>query len=335
MEIRAKAVDFGHFLVVNTGKVRYLIGARGQKCTPKLIENSWKIFVSYRPTIEAYAARALSGGYLEDGSWVVADCNGFFEMFLNGGWYNKPLTSFKYSDVNTYYVHDLAIRSGLAHGDISTLPKDCPFPIAVGYPGHVAYYHKGIVHQAAGHSIGTIPVSLIDRRYNGDWKFWYQIPWLDYEDYVFPEVERMLRLTDPYMRGDDVKAFQEAANKIINAGLTVDGIFGKNTEQAAKDLQAKLGLTVDGIVGPATWGAIEKELAPAPSPPVNNTELYALRAKVKELTAEKATLENKITQLESSVSALKSQLANAKKQLSVVQEDILAIKAGLNVLNKY
>jgi peptidoglycan hydrolase-like protein with peptidoglycan-binding domain len=39
-------------------------------------------------------------------------------------------------------------------------------------------------------------------------------------------------------------------------GLTVDGIFGPETEAAVKNFQQDNGLTVDGIVGPHTWQAL-------------------------------------------------------------------------------
>ncbi|MEO6890982.1 MAG: peptidoglycan-binding domain-containing protein [Ktedonobacteraceae bacterium] len=40
------------------------------------------------------------------------------------------------------------------------------------------------------------------------------------------------------------------------AALTVDGIFGRDTENATKDFQVAHHLSVDGIVGPATWHAL-------------------------------------------------------------------------------
>lgn len=38
--------------------------------------------------------------------------------------------------------------------------------------------------------------------------------------------------------------------------LSVDGVFGKNTQSAVRDYQKKNGLAVDGIVGAKTWGSL-------------------------------------------------------------------------------
>lgn len=38
--------------------------------------------------------------------------------------------------------------------------------------------------------------------------------------------------------------------------LTLDGIFGKNTDKAVRDFQRKYATPVDGKVGPITWNAL-------------------------------------------------------------------------------
>ena len=50
--------------------------------------------------------------------------------------------------------------------------------------------------------------------------------------------------------GADVKALQKRLN------IPDDGIFGPNTDRAAREFQRLSGLVVDGIVGPATWSAL-------------------------------------------------------------------------------
>ena len=68
---------------------------------------------------------------------------------------------------------------------------------------------------------------------------------------------RTLRYTKgSLMRGDDVKWLQASLNQLIHAGLTVDGMFGKNTYNAVKNFQSLNSLGVDGIVGIYTRGKL-------------------------------------------------------------------------------
>lgn len=53
-------------------------------------------------------------------------------------------------------------------------------------------------------------------------------------------------------RGEEVKTLQTALNK-NGYNLTIDGVFGKNTEAAVKDYQKKNNLSIDGVVGAKTW----------------------------------------------------------------------------------
>lgn len=53
-------------------------------------------------------------------------------------------------------------------------------------------------------------------------------------------------------KGNEVKTLQTALNK-SGYGLTVDGIFGAQTEKSVRDFQKKHELSVDGVVGPKTW----------------------------------------------------------------------------------
>lgn len=53
-----------------------------------------------------------------------------------------------------------------------------------------------------------------------------------------------------------VKSLQALLNYKINAGLTIDGNFGANTETAVKTFQTENKLTIDGKVGSNTWKAL-------------------------------------------------------------------------------
>lgn len=65
----------------------------------------------------------------------------------------------------------------------------------------------------------------------------------------------LLRLTKPYMRGDDVKTVQAALKK-AGVKVSVDGVFGPGTEKAVKAFQKEKGLQTDGEVGQTTRDAL-------------------------------------------------------------------------------
>jgi peptidoglycan hydrolase-like protein with peptidoglycan-binding domain/uncharacterized protein affecting Mg2+/Co2+ transport len=56
--------------------------------------------------------------------------------------------------------------------------------------------------------------------------------------------------------GDAVRAVQRLLVDKFGYSLTVDGVFGPNTDTAVKGFQTSKSLTVDGIVGPNTWSAL-------------------------------------------------------------------------------
>jgi len=57
-------------------------------------------------------------------------------------------------------------------------------------------------------------------------------------------------------KGDIVKHIQCTLNLHFGAGLAEDGIYGKLTEDAVKNIQKKLGVNADGIFGPKTAKAL-------------------------------------------------------------------------------
>lgn len=67
-----------------------------------------------------------------------------------------------------------------------------------------------------------------------------------------PEIPPTIR------RGSRGEAVSEAQRLLRARGydLTADGIFGPQTEAAAKEFQGKRGLKADGIVGPMTWSRL-------------------------------------------------------------------------------
>jgi hypothetical protein len=150
-------------------------------------------------------------------------------------------------------MYSLAKSSGLANGDIASLPMDYPFPIAVGYEGHVGFWYKGIVYQSASHKMGTIKSALSDTKYNSSWQYWYKIPYLDYQEDI------MLKRGD---KGDDVQAWQESLLKmgysLPNYGADAD--FGGETEAATRTFQSASKLTASGVVDNPTYSAMQRAM---------------------------------------------------------------------------
>lgn len=67
----------------------------------------------------------------------------------------------------------------------------------------------------------------------------------------------MLKLTTPMMHGAAVKRLQEQLG-ILAIEVDIDGIYGKNTEDAVKMLQQLTGMRQDGVFGPKTKRALEQ-----------------------------------------------------------------------------
>jgi chitosanase len=68
---------------------------------------------------------------------------------------------------------------------------------------------------------------------------------------------RLLKLRQPFMRGDDVRALQERLKALGHPELEVDGVFGGQTDTAVRAFQNANGLTDDGIVGPVTASLLD------------------------------------------------------------------------------
>jgi N-acetylmuramoyl-L-alanine amidase len=70
--------------------------------------------------------------------------------------------------------------------------------------------------------------------------------------------DRLLYLSSPMLRGDDVIELQRQLNALgFDAGRE-DGILGPDTETALRQFQRNAGTTADGVFGPATFEAIER-----------------------------------------------------------------------------
>lgn len=84
------------------------------------------------------------------------------------------------------------------------------------------------------------------------------VTWLALVESSWGFGSRLLYLTSPHMRGDDVALLQSVLAKLGFDCGRADGIFGANTLRALTDFQQNYGLTVDGICGVNTIRALER-----------------------------------------------------------------------------
>ena len=85
--------------------------------------------------------------------------------------------------------------------------------------------------------------------------------------------QRLLKLTSPMMRGDDVKDLQQRLKQLGYEITDVDGFFGSEADKAVRAFQKDAGLSADGIVGSNTYKALDEAEAktePEPQSPVES-----------------------------------------------------------------
>ena len=73
---------------------------------------------------------------------------------------------------------------------------------------------------------------------------------------LFPELTKQQDVIAAPKTEMSVEWLQTSLNKLINAGLTVDGHYGDGTRNAVKQFQQANGLTSDGWAGILTQAAI-------------------------------------------------------------------------------
>lgn len=104
--------------------------------------------------------------------------------------------------------------------------------------------------ECQNHDVGVVQTKISDR----GWKYATRPSWYSDEPKEKPVLKRELYITDPYMRGDDVKDCQRLLiEKKYNPG-PLDGVYGQKTADAVKNFQIDeaLGIKRLGTVGKKT-----------------------------------------------------------------------------------
>lgn len=162
--------------------------------------------------------------------------------------------------------------TGFWFEDVHAAEATIPVEAAVGIPGavllrapapqaigHIAFSNgAGGTVEAFNKKRGVIKHTAGGRR----WDVGVLVPGVSYFQSaervtVQPPPERLLRVTQPLMRGTLVKKVQQALLAAgFNPGKT-DGVYGPQTAHAVRDFQNTRDLVADGEVGPPTLKALK------------------------------------------------------------------------------
>ena len=243
-------IELANFAISKIG-CGYVYGATGQKITEQLIQQ----FAKDNP--KAYSAAYITSSR----RWIGKesyDCAGIVDAFCGIN-----------TTANNYY--DRATTKG----PIASMPDK--IGVLVHMSGHVGVYiGNGEVVEARGVDYGVVKTKLKSR----PWVRWSYCYLVDYSDVqtpvvVVPEpvapvvIPTATRPINPYseptitlylgkkgMTKDNVKWLQFELNWRYG-GISIDGIFGKQTKDGVGSFQGKVGLDKDYNCGPLTRQALK------------------------------------------------------------------------------
>ena len=238
----AKFSDFKSYLIAQLGMM-YVLGAQGHKFVDLLdrlcaMEKSNCDLVQNVLTL---LQKKLGAG-VDINTLLAYDCSGLgMKWLMDKGIFKHDMTAADmYNSISDKFQSIQSVKAG-----------DFVFTDSLGHVGYAI--GDDMVIEARGTSWGVVMTDLFKR----DWaKFARPSWWIDVEDK--PVLRRELKLTDPYMKGDDVEECQKLLiEKGYNPGK-VDSVFGKNTEIAVKNFQTDSKLEVKrlGVVGKKTAEAL-------------------------------------------------------------------------------
>ena len=236
-KVTAKFSEFKSYLIAMLGMM-YVLGAQGEKIVellhklcamekndPKLIQN-----------VLTLLQKKLDAG-IDINTLLTFDCSGLGMKWLQSkGVYKSDLRAKDmYNSIPNKIERLELVRAG-----------DMVFTESLGHVGYAIDEHTVI--EARGAAYGVVMTDLYKREWTKaarpDW-------WIDLNEK--PVLRRELKLTDPCMRGEDVKTAQALlTEKGYNPG-EIDGIFGRATDMASKNFKADNGLRHEtGTIGKKT-----------------------------------------------------------------------------------
>lgn len=239
----------------------YVYGAWGELCTPsgrkRRASDAHPTIVSKCQVLNGKKDSCLGCKWLPNGVNVrMFDCRGFTDWCLK-----QVGIDLKGEGATSQWNTD---SNWTAKGTIDTVPDDlivCLFVKKGSKMEHTGFGYKG---QTCECSSGVQHFTKRDKK----WTNW-AIPAGIGGD--MPDYRPTLRRGD---KGDYVKLAQ---NDLMKLGFALpkfgaDGDFGRETENAVKEMQKQNGLVVDGIIGQRSWEVLKK----AEGQPQPVTTLYTV-----------------------------------------------------------
>lgn len=236
-KVTAKFEDFKSYLVSMLGMM-YVLGAQGHKFVDLLdrLTSMEKDEIKLVQNVLTLLQKKLKAG-VDINTLLAFDCSGLGMYWLmKNGIFKYDMTAKEmYNSIPTKVKSLSSVKAG-----------DFVFTDSLGHVGYAI--GDDMVIEARGTAWGVVMTDLYKREWTKaarpDW-------WVDLDEK--PILRRELKLTNPYMTGDDVKMAQTLLiEKGYNPGLT-DGIFGKNTEIASRNFKQDNGLKYEtGTIGKKT-----------------------------------------------------------------------------------
>ena len=127
-------------------------------------------------------------------------------------------------------------------------------------PGHCGIYIGGdtVIESSPKWKNGVQRTEIFDRK----WKCHGKLPQIVYQKSEQSVKNEKQDVPNYYLligaKGREVDKLQKCLNKVINAGLKVDGKFGPLTRNALLQFQIKYNLTVDGKYGPQSMKKLKE-----------------------------------------------------------------------------
>lgn len=252
----SKTTDFITYLESKVGNI-YVWGAQGKDLT-NMTEAQVISYIKSRESTQANRDRALAlyRKVKASGKSPIEayDCSGLIVHYI------CDIKHWIKNDTTANGLYNLCKSRGKIAG--AKLNKgDLVFIHKGAKKTHVGVYvGNGYTIEAYGRDLGVVKRKLSQ----GEWTHWGSLSALQ-ETADKWTVSRLLKLTSPMQRGEDVKELQ---SRIIDAGfkavlvngelktVKADGIFGEITAAAVKAYQKSNGLKADGKAGKNTITAL-------------------------------------------------------------------------------